>query len=245
MQECMKTLNNFISAHTSQGFIVIKIKTDEEKGIVALTDYYGEKGITVEVWSQGTHVSTAENKIKELKNHCRMIAHQLPYPLNTVLLNSLVISCTFTINCIPQYSKNVLQSPREMFSGQKLNYNMIDCGFGQYVTVNSHLGIKNTLQSRALECIALYPIGDSKGSRRFIDLNTGYIITRSKCVVIPIPQSVIKRMIQISEKEGKIINEKLDEWKSSKEVEYYDEDFDKSTTDLHSATNVCYRIGSL
>jgi hypothetical protein len=69
-----------------------------------------------------------------------------------------------------------------------------------------------------LDLISLYPIGDTRGSRRFLNLNNGAVITRSKFLPLPTPISVRDRMNHLADKEGLFINKKLHDWKYSHEV---------------------------
>jgi hypothetical protein len=76
-----------------------------------------------------------------------------------------------------------------------------------------------------IECIALFPVGDSRGSRNLLDLTTGRVITRSKFIPLPMPRQVIKRMTDLSARESLSISKKLNDWKSTEDADLYDEEF--------------------
>ena len=61
----------------------------------------------------------------------------------------------------------------------------------------------NRMDSRALPCINLGPIGNLHGSHRFLNLRTGRIIKRNKWTEVPILPLVISRVEALTKNDNK------------------------------------------
>jgi hypothetical protein len=94
-------------------------------------------------------------------------------------------------------------SPRELLLRWKMDYKKhCRVEVGTYCEVHDEPNPSNTMIRRTHEAIALGPTGNLQGSVKFYCLNTGRVLKRRLFTQMPMPDSIIKRVNQIGEKEG-------------------------------------------
>ena len=97
---------------------------DGEVGVKSLRDYYNSMGsIQIHIVDKSQHVPIVERKIRQIKERARSIISSLPFKLTSLLIMFLVFYCVYTINLIPQTTMDHKLSPRELFTGRKLDFN--------------------------------------------------------------------------------------------------------------------------
>jgi hypothetical protein len=208
-------IKEHVSTYKGKRFEVIEIHSDDEGGVKASKHIIENMGITLQLYGKGTHVNVVERKIRQVKEHARTKFSMLPYNL-TLDLQSMY--SVYIINSIPQFSKGVYLSPRELFTGERLEINKLKLSYGDYVQYNNHHNITNTLKQRAEDGIALYPTGDRIASWYILNLDTWKLVKRADYVLIPIPKSVINRINEKSYREDRIKIKQLNDLSTKETV---------------------------
>ena len=108
----------------------------------------------------------------------------LPYSLPIRWLRHMALFTVTSIKCMPMKQRHLWHSPKEMFTGIKINFkwNWRIC-FGEYVQVFKPLQIPNTYGA-----LSLAPTSSISGSVRFMSLRTLKLIVRTQWTVLCIPQ---------------------------------------------------------
>ena len=77
-------------------------------------------------------------------------------------------------------------SPRTIVNGTQFDFNKhCKCEFGSYVQTHDDSNIKNNMNPRTTGAICLGPTGNAQGTYKFMNLNSGKLITQSKWTEIP------------------------------------------------------------
>ena len=204
----LTAISKQLSRWQSRGFKVTKILVDPEAGLLAMKPALGAKGILVEPRASGTHVPTAERKIRVIKERCRSIIHSLPFTLPLFLMAWMVYFAVSRINLFPSRGGLVKVSPFEAFNGRKVDFDRdLRVGFGKYCEVN--VDTTNTLKARTASAISLLPTGSASGSVKFFNLATGKIITRDRFTELPMPDLIINHMNALATKSGSLTADTL------------------------------------
>jgi hypothetical protein len=131
----------------------------------------------------------------EIKQRKRAHLNSLPFALALKFLMWLVVFCMSRINLVPSDVTGDRISPRENFTGRKIDFQRdLRVGFGDYVQIYEPNIITNSQVARTEGAIALLPVGNITGSVKFFKLSTRSIITRDKFTVLPMPDTVISYM---------------------------------------------------
>jgi len=154
--ESIRSSLDIINQYNSESFNIKAIVSDGEAGVKSLRDYYNSKGIQINIVDKSQHVPIVERKIRQIKERARSIISSLPFKLTTLLIMFLVFYCVYTINLIPQTTVDHNLSPRELFTGRKLDYNR-DCKvmFGEYCQIHEDNMISSSMKERTTDAIAL------------------------------------------------------------------------------------------
>ena len=111
-----------IATLRSRNFFVTLIMTDGEGAIGAIATELRQMGIELDVSGAGGHVSRVERRIRMIEERVRAhVSHKLPYNLTTLGIAMLVLFCVSRINLQVSQSRNGGSSPRELFSGRKVD----------------------------------------------------------------------------------------------------------------------------
>ena len=210
-------LVKIINQYRSRGFTIDKVLYDSEKGIEACRQLLHAEGIELNLASAGQHVPVIERAIRQVKERIRAIVTTLPYRLPLKLMKYLVDYAVMTINMFPKTTAYDKTSPREQFTGRKLNYRRdLQATFGEYAQVEIPNIVSNeTRQPRTEGAIALLPTGNLQGSVLFYILGTGAIVSRETFTALPMPKEVIDKMNSMApnrkEKGGRDVRISLDE----------------------------------
>lgn len=155
-------------------------------------------GVKLIASAGGSHVPVAERYIRFVKEKVRAAVAALMFPLTDKLMIECVRS---TISC---YNWLLLAmgtqiSAREALTGLKLDWlTHLKLGFGDYCQVfNNQAQSNNPRDMRTLDCIALGPADNTRGSWRFYHLLTKAIITSDRWVVLPTGDEVIQHFREL------------------------------------------------
>lgn len=189
-------LMKIINQYRSRGFTIDIVLYDSEKGVEACKQLLHAEGIELNLASAGQHVPIIERAIRQIKERIRAIVTTLPYQLPLKLMTYLVDYAVMTINMFPKTTSYDKTSPREQFTGRKLNYRRdLKATFGEYAQVEIPNIVSNeTRQPRTEGAIALLPTGNLQGSVLFYILGTGSIVSRENFTLLPMPKEVIDKM---------------------------------------------------
>jgi len=218
-----KCLEGMIAAYRSEKCIVRAIKCDGEGGVGALENYILSQGIKFNPTGKNQHVPQIERKARQIKERVRAHISVSPYKMTEKLTIGLVQFCVQSINLIPQSTREVKISPKELFTGRKINFKRdLRLSFGEYAQIHEDYSDvqKNTMKERTCDAIALRMKGNAQGSAEFLNLNTWKVVTRDFWTVLPIPPTVIEKINKKAESEEKTVlsedftnsinNEKID-----------------------------------
>jgi hypothetical protein len=171
------------------------VKSDGEGAVAKMEQDLNDQGILLSMASKNQHVAKVERKIRVIKERVRGIAATLPFHLTTQLTIFLVYFCVYCINLFPTASSVTVTSPRELFTGRKVDFTR-DCrlDFGQYVQIAEPEIVTNTMKPRTSDAVALKPRGNAQGSYQFLSLHSWRVVSRDRWTVLPMPSSVIDRI---------------------------------------------------
>ena len=189
-----KALHDQISSYKARNFIIRRLHTDGEGGVIASQPQLEAMGVEVNLQGANQHVPVIERAIREIKERCRSVYNTLPYKLPSSLVVWLVYFCVSRINLIPHRSGLAYISPREAFTSRKTDFKRdLRVGFGEYLEC-AVPRMDNSLQPRTSSCISLFPTGNAAGSVKVLSLSTGKVVTRDHFKILPMPQFVIDHM---------------------------------------------------
>ena len=167
----------------------------------------GMLGIELDTSAAGGHVARIERRIQMVKERARAhICGRLPFTLTNLGNTMLVLYCVSRINCQQSGSRPGGLSPRELFSGRRVDGSKdFRAAFGDYAVCTTPK-TNSTMASRTEDCIVMLPTGNRTGSVKMLSLTTGHIVTRDQFKILPMPQSIIQALNAMALKEGKKIN---------------------------------------
>ena len=201
-------LDDMICTLTSRNFSVRLIMSDGEGAIGKILPTLMGLGIEVDVSAAGGHVARIERRIQMVKERARAhICGRLPFTLTDLGNTMLALYCVSRINCQQSGSRPGGLSPRELFSGRRVDGTLdFRAAFGDYA-VCTVPNTNNSMASRTEDCIVMLPTGNRTASFKMLSLASGKIVTRDHFKILPMPQSVIQTMNAMAQREGKKIIE--------------------------------------
>jgi hypothetical protein len=196
-----ETLSDFIVRHVneykSEGFSVEIIYCDREGGIIASKETLQQNGIVLNLSSSGQHVPVIERNIRTVKERIRAILSSLPFRVPYIFMPYLVDFAVMRINSMPKSTMLNKISPRELFTGRKIDYKRdLRFGFGDYAQVETTNVInKNSVRNPRMEgAIAMAPTGNLQGSVIFYLLSTKKFVARDSFKILPMPNEIIDHL---------------------------------------------------
>ena len=124
--------------------------------------------------------------------------------MSTVGIAMCVMYCVSRLNYEPAGLRKWGPSPREAFIGRKPDGKRdFRCSFGDYAqcTVpNTDAGLKG----RTEDCVVMPPLGNRTGSVRMLSLSTVRLVNRDQFQILPMPESVIKRLNELALADGRV-----------------------------------------
>ena len=172
-------LDDMICTLTSRNFSVRMIMSDGEGAIGKILPTLMGLGIEVDVSAAGGHVARIERRIQMVKERARAhICGRLPFTLTDLGNTMLALYCVSRINCQQSGSRPGGLSPRELFSGRRVDGTLdFRAAFGDYA-VCTVPNTNNSMASRTEDCIVMLPTGNRTGSFKMLSLTGGKIVTR-------------------------------------------------------------------
>ena len=203
--EVRKGINHLLAVLASQNFRTSVIMSDGEGAVVSLVDELGRLGVEVDISGAGGHVARIERKIRVIKERVRAhVAHHLPFTLSTVGISMCVLYCVSRLNYEPGGLRESGPSPREAFIGRKPDEKRdFRCSFGDYAQCTVP-NTDSTLRSRTEDCVVMLPLGNRTGTVRMLSLGTGRLVNRDQFQILPMPESVIKRLNELALADGRV-----------------------------------------
>lgn len=197
-------MQRHIDMFAGKGFTVKDIQVDMEGGLDALRGRI--PGVDVEVVGAGMHVVIAERRIRVIKERQRASSATLPWDVPLRLIPGQVYWIAFHLNAIMRKSNNSYLSPREAFTGVRLDYKKDIRGltFGDYCQVYAFPEPVNSTLPRTTGAIAEYPTGNVDGAWKFYSLVTGKEFTRNHWVLLPTPDIVIQKIESLSKADARV-----------------------------------------
>ena len=182
-----KAMIHQIHQYTAQGFKIKTLVFDGECAIEAIEADIAALGTKLERVPPGAHVGVVERKNQVIKERFRAIKSGLWFTLPLILIPWLVYFCVSRINMLPSRGNMDLTSPRENFTGRKVDFKRdLRMGFGDYVHVHEDRVITNTTQPRTEEALCLLPLSNLAGYAQFLSLKTLKVISRSNFTRLPV-----------------------------------------------------------
>lgn len=199
-----KALDSMIKIYKSENFDVRTIKCDGEGGVAALEPHINGLGIKLNPTGKGQHVPQIERKARQIKERVRAHISILPFKLTKQLIVSLVQFCVQSINLMPQSTREIKISPKELFTGRKINYARdLKITFGEYAQIHEDDSavLKNSTKERTADAIALRMKGNVQGTAEFYSLTTWKVVSRDQWTILPMPPAIIEKINKKAESE--------------------------------------------
>ena len=108
------------------------------------------------------------------------------------------------LNYEPGRLRELGMSSREGFIGRKPDGRRdFRCSFGDYAQCTVP-NADNTLKSRTEYCIVMLPLENRTGTVRMLSLGSGRLVNQDQFRVLPMPESVIKRLNELALEDGRV-----------------------------------------
>ena len=200
-------LAEIISTLASRNFLVKLIMSDGEGGVGSVSKELKQMGIEVDISGAGGHVARIERRIRTIKERVRAhMAYKLPYSLTALRIAMLVLFCVSRYNFQMSELREDGASPRELFTGRPVSGELdFRVGYGDYCQCTVP-NTDNSMSGRTEDCISVLPTGNRSGSVKMLSIETGRIVTRDQFRVLPMPPSVVTRLNELANKEGRSIH---------------------------------------
>ena len=160
-----------------------------------LHGHLADMHISLNTVSHDEHVPEVERRICTVKDCARCVYNTLPFQrLPARIIVELVYSANFWLNSFPNADgiSDVL-SPRTIVISSTIDYAKHCClEFGTYV--QTHEDHDNSMTTRTVGAIALWPTGNAQGGHYFYSLSTGRVLNWNRWTIIPMPADVIDRV---------------------------------------------------
>jgi hypothetical protein len=170
---------------------------EDEHGRIQLDtkDLEGD-GADINVAGNDEHVPEVERYIRTVKDRTRSTRSTLPFQkIPAVMIIEMVYAAVFWLNTFPPNDGVSDMSPRELITGNKLDYNK-HCKLELGAYVQTHETHNNTMTDRTTGAISLRPTGNQQGGYYFMSLASGRRLNRKPkdWTELPMPQEVLDRV---------------------------------------------------
>ena len=210
-----KALNAHIAVYTQEHYTISSVLVDSESELVSMREDYARQGIRVDTAPPGQHVSVIERKIRLVKERCRAIISVLPCPLCRAVLIALVLFVVSRINLLRVMGAKASPhswnrtSLRGALTGRKMSYSRdLRVRSLDYVQLVEpvNMSTHKTLAPRTRGGVALLPLSNSSAAVKFLLLDTGAALNRSKFTMLPMPDLVINHLTALAAADKKTVN---------------------------------------
>ncbi|KAL7502656.1 hypothetical protein ACHAXN_000584, partial [Cyclotella atomus] len=201
-KELKSGLLNVAKLYNRAGFIIQAAVMDCE--FEPLVKLLLDKTV-VNTTAKNEHVGEIERKIQHVKNRGRSTKASLPYKaLPKAVIKALLKNVVLWMNVLlSKQGISTEYSPQELVLRRQLDPDKhAQWSFGVFGEAHDDLDRTNTMQERTKSCINLGPTGNFQGTHQFLNLETGEIIKRKKFTMLPMPDSMIKRVEELARQDG-------------------------------------------
>jgi hypothetical protein len=197
VEEVMKAVKEINMFYMGRGFQIRTIHADGEFEVFKPLIESLPGGPRLNLATAKEHVPEIERRIRTVKERVRSVRASLPFNMIPVLL--LIHMVLHTVKMLNHFPTKAgisdLLSPPQIMTGETLNYKKhLSLQFGQYCQVHEEDEPRNNQTPRTQGAICLGPTGNLQGGYKFMSLKTGMKIARRSWDVIPMPDTVIKRV---------------------------------------------------
>jgi hypothetical protein len=183
-------LTSMISASRANNIDISIIRSDNEKGLIAIKEDIEVAGIKIELAPPGGHVPVPERKISQLKSIVRSTKASVTWEMPRTIMVFCVLFATSCINFQRITAKPYVMSPFEQFTGMKIDSTLhTKACFGAFAqaTVAS---TDNSMNPRTTSVIVLGPTLNKTGSYKVLELSNWSVVTRHKLKILPTPNVI-------------------------------------------------------
>ena len=206
----LAALKHVISIHSTRGFIIQYILADSKFRHMT-GDIMDTFKCHLNCTSAGEHVPEAEHVVRVIKERVRCIVNTWPYKTVPVIMKvNMIKFVIFWINSIPQ-SGSVIPDvcSKANMTGQFPYYHKhCSLAFGEYCHVHNPQNITNIMAARTSPAIAMGPTSNLQGGHNFFCLQTKRMIVCRQWTKLPVLDSVVEQIHNISLKERKRLKSK-------------------------------------
>jgi hypothetical protein len=142
-------------------------------------------------------INLIERRVCVVKERVRSIQHSLPFQtIPKSILTYMVFYAVKLLNYFPaKGGVSEIYGPKTIMSGNIIDFKKFSLPFSSYCQVHEEKLPCNSLVNRTLGAVSLGPSGNAQGGHNFFTLNTSQVITRWSWDVIPMPKSVVDRVV--------------------------------------------------
>ena len=176
----------------ARGLHIVKVKAYLE--FLPLRELVNELPTSpdTEFAAQGMHVGPVERDIRYNKEKARSLPYTLPFDkIPKVMLIHMMFNVTMVMNMFPRKGGNSIYSPQMIMTGRIITIDDLRIPFVSYVQFTSATTPHNSLEPRTRGAIALGMIVNNRGGRVLMALDTGKLVRKAHCKVVPMTREVI------------------------------------------------------
>ena len=191
-------LQGQINVLKSHGYNVGTVHMDPQRGVTSLKGQI--LGAVIDESGAGDHTPILDAKIRRLKEMIRSVLAALPWKCPRQMGPDVVSYSTTRHNIRPSTCNGSGVAPRVALTGMKPRYKKeLSIAFGDYCECRDPTAKSNDASAkRTTPCIALYPVGNSKGSWVFLNIDTKRRVRRSQWKKMVTTQIIIDRMNEMA-----------------------------------------------
>ena len=181
--------------YLARGLKIVKVRADLE--FLPLQELVKElpTSLEIEFVAQGMHVGPVKRNIRYGKEKVRSLRYNIPFEkIPKPILVHMIFNVTMVMNMFPRKGGNSIYSPQMIMTGRIITIDDLRIPFVSYVQFTSATTPHNSLEPRTRGAIALGMIVNNRGGRVLMALDTGKLVRKAHCKVIPMRQEVIDRV---------------------------------------------------
>ena len=173
VESIVAAITGFVGVMRSNKVKVESVRCDMESAVGAAKPTI-ESSLNIKVQSIGDNVAEIERGIGSVKMVCRKVKASLPFNLYGILFVFLVAWSVSGLNLWTSPNFIGKLSPREALTGRKPDASKeLNASFCDYLRMDAtNAEFSNNLDSRAVEALALVPLGNERGECYCLSLET-------------------------------------------------------------------------
>ena len=162
-------------------------------------------GIHLNMSAAQEHCHPAERNVRAIKDRVRAVWHSLPFIIMpSVLIIEMVQAVVRKMNLFPaKEGISDTYSTQQIMDGRVTDYTRdASFAFGSFCLASNEPQPSNTMEARGFEALALDTLWNLQSGYRVLDLQTWEVVTRAHITVLPMPQSVVDRVVAKGKADG-------------------------------------------